>query len=134
MTPHVRPYVAADAPFVRHAWIRGAATLADKLGLSEASAKRRAERICATASIIVAYDVDEPIVSLGFIAHTGRVVHWVYVPRAFCGLGIARALVRRVVGAAPWSTTSKCEGWDARSKRWGCTYAAPARTAGGLNA
>lgn len=126
MTPHVRPYQDSDAPFVRHAWVRGAATLAERLGLSEPSAKRRAERIAETARVLVAYDHDEPTVLLGFVAFTApSTVHWVYVPRPFRGVGIARALVRRVVGSGPWTATSRCERWEARSKRWGCTYAAP---------
>lgn len=122
MTPYLRPYVESDAPFVRHAWVRGAATLASKLGMAAPSAKRRAQRLADRATILVVFDIDEPTVLLGFIAYTGRVVHWVYVPAPFRGAGIARAMVRRVVGDGAWSSTSKCEGWEERSKRWGATY------------
>lgn len=130
MTPHVRPYTDQDAPFVRHAWMRGAATLAARLGLPVASAKRRAERIARDAHVVVAFDADEPTVLLGFVAFTGAVVHWVYVPRPFRGVGIARAMVRRVTGGKPWSTTSKCERWESRSKRWGCAYVPAPREEG----
>jgi len=122
MTPYLRPYVDSDAPFVRHAWVRGAATLASKLGMSEPSAKRRAQRLADNATILVAFDRDEPTVCLGFIAFTGRVVHWVYVPAAFRATGIARAMVRRVVGDGAWQTTSKCERWEERCRKWRVSY------------
>lgn len=122
MTPYLRPYVQSDAPFVRHAWVRGAATLASKLGMAVPSAKRRAQRLVDASAILVAFDCDEPTVLLGFIAFTGRVVHWVYVPAPFRGAGIARAMLLRVVGSGQWSTTSKCERWEERSRRWGATY------------
>lgn len=130
MTPYLRPYVEQDAPFVRHAWVRGAATLAARLGLSVPSAKRRAQRMAERSTILVAYDRDEPTVLLGFIAYTGRVVHWVYVPLAFRGIGIARALVLRIVGAGPWQTTSRCEEWTERSKRWRAEYVPAPRAEG----
>ena len=130
MTPYLRPYVDSDAPFVRHAWVRGAATLASKLGLATQAAKRRAQRLAESATILVAFDRDEPTVCLGFIAFTGRVVHWVYVPAAFRETGIARAMVRRVVGDGPWQTTSKCERWEERSRRWRVTYVPAPRREG----
>mgnify|MGYP003338948616 CR=1 FL=1 len=130
MTPYLRPYVEADAPFVRRAWVRGAATLASKLNLAVPSAKRRAMRMFDRSTILVAYDRDEPTVSLGFVAYTGRTVHWVYVPLAFRGIGIGRALVRRVVGQGSWQTTSRCEDWDARSKRWRAEYVPAPREEG----
>lgn len=130
MTPYLRPYVDSDAPFVRHAWVRGAATLAAKLGMAVPAAKRRAQRLADSATILVAFDRDEPTVSLGFIAFTGRTVHWVYVPAPFRGTGIARAMVRRVVGANEWQTTSKCEQWEERSKRWRVSYVPAPRREG----
>jgi GNAT superfamily N-acetyltransferase len=134
VTPYLRPYVEQDAPFVRHAWVRGAASLADKLGFAVPSAKRRAQRMAERSTILVAYDRDEPTVLLGFVAFTGRTVHWVYVPEAFRGIGIGRALVRRVVGAGPWQTTSKCEGWTERSKRWRAEYVPAPRAEGQADA
>lgn len=122
MTPYLRPYVEADAPFVRHAWVRSAATLAAKLGMSAPSAKRRAMRLMDRSTILVAFDRDEPTVLLGFIAYTGRTVHWVYVPAPFRGARYAEAMVRRVVGSGEWQTTSKCERWEDRSKRWRVQY------------
>ena len=122
MKPYLRPYTDEDAAFVRHAWVRGAATLAARLGMSEASAKRRALRIAERSALLVAHDLDEPTVCLGFIAFTGATVHWVYVPKPFRGLGLARAMVRRIVGGGAWSTTSRCLEWEERSKRWGVSY------------
>jgi len=129
----IRAATRADEPFIYKAWLRGywdhfpARAIVSESEFFERW-HRVIERILADKRTItvVAHVEGEPDSLLGFACANSDCVHWAYVKQAFRKLGIAHAMLNRIVFKGSRGRETPC-GWPAIS-HWpgpvdGWTYA-----------
>lgn len=127
-----REFQAGDISFVDSAWVNGAAHLAERAGMHRHGYRDIRDRVRKvmehpSTRILMAANPESPSHLFGFVAYAApNVLHWVYVARMWRGLGVARAMVSRVVprfGTDVTICTSRTLEWDKRSKANALLYA-----------
>src|SRR5687768_11286752 len=124
----LRPFEAGDMAFVRAAWVRGAAKIAEEMGGNTPHGYRRVrnrvERVMQhpTTRIVMAANAEAPTHLFGFVAYAGpNVIHWIYVTKEFRGYGIGKEMLAAALpkfGSEVTVATSRCLKWPARSAKY----------------
>lgn len=94
----IRPAQASDLSFIYTTWLHGLYHSAPwwkevSKTIFWANYRRVIEIILTHAEVNVACVPESPDVVLGYVVHTGPVLHWMFTKKAFRRLGIAKALL-----------------------------------------
>jgi GNAT superfamily N-acetyltransferase len=102
-----------DIPFVLNSWLKSARDVGDHASMSNAVyfAGYRNECVAKleTGNVTVACSSEDPDQIYGWLAWTGRVIHYVYVKHPYRRFGLARAMVEHsfpAIGKVPTLVTN----------------------------